>query len=146
MQIYLIRDLAGKGKAGQIINVNDGYGRNFIIKNGYGRVADNAVTSQVKSKTESENFHRAEEIKRITGTIETLKSISIVIPAKVGAGGKMFGGITGEQVSAELLKSGGIAIDKKSFIFEPIKTAGEYIIKVKFPYSLSGEFRLEVRG
>jgi len=145
MQVYLTKDLPGKGKAGEIINVNDGYGRNFVLKNGYGRVVDNAIKTQVQASKESNAFHKGEEIKAIKEIIEKLKTITVSIDAKVGAGGKMFGGITGHEIAEGLLKQG-ITVDRKNLVFEQIKTVGEYIIKVKFNHCLSGEFKLLVKG
>ena len=145
MQVYLLKDLPGKGKAGEIINVNDGYGRNFIIKNGIGRAADNATISQVKSKQESSDFHRQEEIAAIKKICEKLKEVKVDLYAKVGANGKMFGTITGQEIAAELAKLG-YDIDKKNLVIPAIKELGIYTVKAKFNHSLSADFTMEVMG
>jgi len=145
MKIYLLKDLKSKGKAGDIIECNDGYARNFVIKNGYGKVADAGVISHVRAQAESNAFHKAEDITEIKKTIEKLKDVHIELSAKVGAGGKMFGGITGTEISAELDKLG-FNIEKKNLVFDQIKSVGSYKIKVKFNYAMSGEFVLIVRG
>ena len=145
MQVYLLKDLPGKGKKGDIINVNDGYGRNFIIKNGIGRMVDNAVLSQVKAQKESSTFHRAEEITAIKETIAKLEKTKVDVVRKLGAAGKLFGAVTGQEVAGELEKLG-FGIDKKNLVFEPIKDVGIYTIKVKFSHSLQGQFLLEVIG
>jgi len=143
MQIYLIKDLKGHGRAGEIITVNDGYGRNFIIKNGIGRVVDNAILSQVKSKQESNNFHREEDISAIKDVIKNLEEVKVTIKSKVGANGKMFGSVTSAEVGAELLKLG-FNIEKKNIVMDNIKEPGIYKAKAKFNYSLGGEFIVEV--
>ena len=143
MQIYLIKDLPGKGHSGEIINVNDGYGKNFLIKNGIGRAVDSGVMAQVKARKDSENFHKAEEIAAIKKTCKELETECVTIAVKVGENGKMFGSVTSQEISSAL-NARGYKIDKKHFVFEPIKTIGIYKIKVKFSYGLESVFALEV--
>jgi len=144
MQVYLLKDLPGKGKKGEIINVNDGYGRNFIIKNKIGALADNSVRSQVQSKGESQAYHTEQDIKAIKETIARLSATSVTIQMPAGQGGKLFGSITTAEIAAHLE---GFSIDKKNILFtEPIKVAGTYKIKVKFPHSLEGFFTLIVEA
>jgi large subunit ribosomal protein L9 len=145
MQIFLIKDLSGHGKAGEIINVNEGYGRNFVIKNGFGRIVNKAIATEIHAQMASANFHKNQEIAEIKKVIDRLKSVRVSVRATIGANGKMFGGITGQEICAEL-KNLGFEIDKKSLSFEPIKSAGEYIIKVKFNHGLACEFVLNVVG
>jgi large subunit ribosomal protein L9 len=143
MQIYLLKDLAGQGKKGEIINVNDGYARNFVIKNGYGKVVDNAILSAVRAQKQSENFHKAQDIATIHAIIGRLRDLKIRIGVKVGANGKLFGAVTGAALAADLGQRG-FDIDKKQIVMESIHGTGEYKIKVKFNYNLMGEFTLEV--
>jgi large subunit ribosomal protein L9 len=144
MQIYLIKDLKGHGKAGEIVNLNDGYAKNFVIKNKIGKVVDNAVLTQIKAKTEADNFHRQEEIAGIKEVIKELGATKITMTAKAGANGKLFGSITAPEISAELSKHG-IEIDKRHIhLPEPIKASGAYKITVKFPYGLAGAVNLIV--
>jgi large subunit ribosomal protein L9 len=143
MQIYLIKDLPGKGKAGEIISVNDGYGRNFIIKNGIGRSADGAILAQVKAKQQSDAFHKAREVAEIKKVCGELEKTVVRLAVKVGAGGKMYGAVTGHEISGALLKLG-FKIDKKNLVHGTVKELGTYIIKVKFNYGLMSNFTLEV--
>ena len=143
MQVYLIKDLPSKGKAGDIINVNDGYGRNYIIKNGIGKNVDNAILSKVQAKKASDTFHKQEEITAIKQLVHKLENVKVTIACKVGANGKMFGAVTSAEIVSELAKSD-FNIDKKNLVFEPIKELGEYKIKVKFNHGLNAEFTLEV--
>ena len=145
MQIYLLKDLPGKGRAGDIINVNDGYGKNFLIKNGIGKAADNAVLSQVKAQQESAAFRKNEEITAIKALLEKLKDTVVRIDVKIGANGKMFGAVTGGEIAAALSKQG-YEVDKKNFIFEPIKELGSYKVKIRFAHGLEGQFVLEVNS
>jgi large subunit ribosomal protein L9 len=144
MQIFLLKDLKGHGKAGEIVNLNDGYAKNFVIKSKIGRSVDNEIKSQIKSKTESAEFHRQTEITEIKAVIKKLEQTPITMTATVGANGKLFGSITANELSAALKKQG-LEIDKRHIVLpEPIKAAGAYNIIVKFPYQLSGEINLIV--
>lgn len=146
MQIYLLKDLPGKGKAGEIINVNDGYGKNFLIKNKIGTAVDAAVLSRVRAKADSDAFKMAEEKAAIGEIIKKLEGATITLTAKVGEGGKMFGSVTATEIS-KALEDQGISIEKRNIVLgEPIKNVGEYKIKVKFSYGLEGNFLLKVMG
>jgi len=146
MQIYLLKDLPGKGRAGEVINVNDGYGKNYLVKNKIGVVADAAIMSKVKAKRESDDFRTAEEKAAISVIIEKLKSTIVTLRAKVGENGKMFGSITGTEV-ARALKDAGFDIDKRDIILpEAIKSIGNYTVRVKFAYAMSASFTLAVVG
>ena len=143
MQVFLLKDVPGKGSRGEIINVNDGYGKNYLIKNGLGKPVDNAVLSQVNSQKQSQDFHRQQEVDDLKDICKRLESVTLTLTCKIGAGGKMFGGVTGAEIS-ESLKKQGFDIDKKNLVFEPIKSIGEYIVKVKFNYGLISKFTLQI--
>lgn len=145
MQVYLLKDLPGKGKAGEIINVNDGYGRNFVLRNGIGRVADNSIVTQVNSKKQSSDFHRQEEIAAIKKICERVKDVHIAVSVKVGTNGRMFGAVTGQEIAAELKKFD-LDVDKKNLVVPQIKEPGSYSVRVKFNYGLTADFTLEVNG
>jgi len=144
MQIYLLKDLPGKGKAGEIINVNDGYGKNFLIKNKIGVLADAGIVSKVAAKKESDAFHIEQEKAKIKVIIAKLADVTVTIIAKVGEGGKMFGSITGTEI-AKALADKGFEIEKRNIVLpEPIKAVGTYKMKVKFQYGLEGTFQVIV--
>ena len=139
MQIYLIKDLPGKGKKGEIISVNDGYGKNFLIKNGIGRAVDNSVRSAVQAKQQSDAFHKSQDIAATKEICKKLEQVTITLSAKVGANGKMFGTITGQEIATALRRQN-IEIDKKNLVFDTIKELGTYKIKVKFNHGLEASF------
>jgi large subunit ribosomal protein L9 len=144
MQIYLLKDLKGHGKKGEIVTLNDGYAKNFVIKNKIGQAVDNTIISQIKSKNESHEFHKQEEIAEIKAVISKLNETPVTMTAKVGANGKLFGSITAAELSAELSKKG-LTVEKRQIALpEPIKASGAYKILVKFPYGLTGTITLFV--
>jgi large subunit ribosomal protein L9 len=146
MEIFLLKDLKGKGKKGDIVNLNDGYAKNFVIRQGIGRVVDSAVRSQLKSKAESDNYKRQCEIKDINETIAKLQNIKIEIKVKTGTTGKLFGSITATELANELSQRN-VNIDKRLIdLKDAIKATGSYEITVKFPYNLVGKFILKVEA
>jgi large subunit ribosomal protein L9 len=145
MKIYLLKDLPGKGKAGQIVELSDGYARNFVLKGGYGRVADNATATHVKQTQEANAFHKAEEIKAIKEIIEKLRGTEIQIGIKIGANDKVFGAVTCLEIAQKLVQKG-LKIDKKALVFDKISALGAHKIRVKFDHGLTGEFNLTVVG
>ena len=146
MRVYLIKDLPGKGKKGDIIEVNDGYGKNFVIKNKYGTIVDNSVLNKIQSQRAAAQFHTAEEIKEIKGIVAKLESVVVSFAVPVGESGKMFGSVTAGDI-AEKLAGAGFNIEKKNIVMpEPIKTIGAYKIKVKFGHQIEGAFKVIVEA
>ena len=143
MKVYLLKDVPGKGKAGEIIDVNDGYAKNYLIKNKLAQPVDSKILNEVKGKKDSDAFKIAEEKKEIQAVIDKLSLAAVTISVKLGESGKMFGQVTGREI-ANALSEKGINIEKRNIVSEPIKTVGTYKIKVRFNYGMQGEFRLEV--
>ncbi len=144
MQIYLLKDLKGHGKAGDIVNLNDGYAKNFVIKNKLGKPVDNAILSEIKAKAESNAFKNQTEIASIKAQIEQLKQTPVTLYCKVGANQKLFGSITATEISAALAQKG-LTVDKHLItINEPIKTTGSYNVTVKYNHQLTGTVTVNV--
>ena len=141
MQIYLLKDLAGKGKKGEIINVNDGYGHNFIIKNKIGTVVDNSILNKVAGQKASEQYHTEQEIKALKEKLAKIQNTTVTIVVATGTSGKLFGAVTSTDIASRF------DIDKKHVVLpEPIKAVGSYKIKVKFSHGIEGTVNLEVEG
>lgn len=141
MQVYLLKDLAGKGKKGEIISVSDGYAKNFIIKNKIGTVVDSGVLSKVNAAKQSNQFHTEQEIKALKETVAKLADTTVTIQVPAGQGGKLFGAVTAADLA------GRVEIDKKNIhLPEPIKAIGSYKIKVKFAHGIDGAFNLIVEA
>lgn len=144
MQIYLLKDLKGHGKAGEIVNLNDGYAKNFVIKNKIGKPVDNAILSEIKAKADSMAFKSQTEIATIKEQITQLKQTPITLYCKVGANQKLFGSITATEISSALAEKG-ITVNKHLIsITEPIKTVGSYNVTVKYNHQLTGTITVNV--
>ena len=131
MKVVLLKDVKGSGKAGDIINAKDGYANNFLIKNGYAKLADAAASNENTAQKAAAAFHRAEELKANKALKEKIDGLSVTVQVKSGATGKFFGSVTNKEV-ADKLSELGFDIDKKKIVLQPnIKTAGAYPVTVK---------------
>lgn len=132
MKVMLIQDVKGQGKKDQIIEVSDGYARNFLLPKKLAIIADAKAVNEAKNK-ESSNQHRidvaraqAQELK------EKLAAITLVITENAGSDSRLYGAVTSKDISEHLAKDHGIIIDKKKLILaESIKTFGVYNVDVK---------------
>ena len=139
MKIILKQDIRGKGKKGQMIEAAEGYARNYLIPRGLAveATADavNTMNLQAKAKAKADAEAKAEAL----AIAEKLKSCQVKIAAKGGEGGKLFGAITGKEISAALSDQYGLTVDGKKLVLEqPIKSFGSYEVKAKLGYEVSG--------
>ena len=139
MKIILKQDIKGKGKKGQMIEAAEGYARNYLIPRGLAveATADavNTMNLQAKAKARADAEAKAEAL----AIAEKLKSCQVKIAAKGGEGGKLFGAITGKEISAALAEQFSLIIDGKKLVLEqPIKSFGSYEVKAKLGYEVSG--------
>ena len=139
MKVILKADVKGKGKKGQMIEVAEGYARNFLMPKGLAvpATADavNTMRLQEKAKAKAD----AEAKAAATEIAEKLKGIQVKVPSKGGEGGKLFGAVTGREISAALKEQHGLDIDSKKLVLdEPIKSFGSYQVKAKLGFEISG--------
>ena len=139
MKIILKQDIRGKGKKGQMIEAAEGYARNYLIPRGLAveATADavNTMNLQAKAKAKADAEAKAEAL----AIAEKLKSCQVKIAAKGGEGGKLFGAITGKEISAALQEQFALAIDGKKLVLDqPIKSFGSFEVKAKLGYEVSG--------
>ena len=139
MKVILKADVRGKGKKGQMIEVAEGYARNFLLPKGDAipATADamNTMRLQEKAKAKADAEAKAEAL----AIAEKLKSCQVKIAAKGGEGGKLFGAITGKEIAAALAEQFSLTIDGKKLVLEqPIKSFGGYQVKAKLGFEVSG--------
>ncbi len=146
MKVILQQDVKGKGKKGQMIEVSDGYARNYMLprKIAVEATADNINTMRMtdKARIDRETRERAEAI----ATRDRMKEIVVNLKAKGGGAGKLFGSVTTQEIADALQAQEGIALDKRRIIMdEPVKSVGIYTIRCKLGYEVIGSFRLDVK-
>ena len=139
MKVILKADVRGKGKKGQMIEVAEGYARNFLMPKGLAVLATadagNTMRLQEKAKAKAD----AEAKAAATEIAEKLKGLQVKVVSKGGEGGKLFGAVTGREISAALKEQHGVDIDSKKLVLdEPIKSFGSYQVKAKLSFEISG--------
>ena len=139
MKVILKADVRGKGKKGQMIEVAEGYARNFLLPKGLAVLATadamNTMRLQEKAKAKAD----AEAKAAATEIAEKLKGLQVKVPSKGGEGGKLFGAVTGREIAAALKEQHGVDIDSKKLVLdEPIKSFGSYEVKAKLGFEISG--------
>ncbi len=146
MKVILLQDVKGQGKKGEVIDVNEGYARNFLVKKGLAEVATASKLNDINMKKSAAEFHKAEEIAAMRALAAELKDKSFSVKIKAGANGKVFGSVTGADISASLAQSG-YTVDKKKIVLpQPIKVLGEYDIDIKLSEGISTEIRVIVEA
>lgn len=144
MQVLLIQDVAKLGKAGEIKEVKDGYGENFLISKGLAKLATKEVINKYNAEQRKKAETKALEIAQAKQLQESLSRIELQIAKKVGANNNLFGSLTKDEVSSELEKQHKITIDKKSFELPQIKTLGAFNANVKLGHGLQASLKLKV--
>ena len=145
MKVLLTQDVKGKGKAGDIINANDGYARNFMLprKLATEATADNINALKLKEKAKAAQM--AKEKAQAEENAKKLSGVQVIIRAKAGSGGKLFGAVTSQEISNALKEQFGIEIEKNKIVqAEPIKTFGSFSVKAKLGYEVSGTINVLV--
>lgn len=144
MKVILTGDVKGKGKAGDIVNVSDGYARNFLFPK---KLATQATAQNLNAANiahAAEQHRKAEEKKDAKALAERISGMTLTISAKHGENGKLFGAITGKEIAAALSEKLGETIDKKKVAAPNIKELGEYDVSVKVYAEVSTAFKVEV--
>ncbi|BDY11997.1 50S ribosomal protein L9 [Hydrogenimonas cancrithermarum] len=146
MKVLLIKDVKGLGKAGEIKEVKDGYGKNFLVAKGFAKVATDDVVAEWQADQKRKAEEEAAEIARLEALKKKLENITLVIAKKLGANGSLFGAITNHDV-ADALKAEGIEIDKKLIHLDgAIKATGVYEADVKLGHGIHAKLKFEVVG
>ena len=131
MKIILIKDLKGKGNAGDIIDVNPNYAMNVLIKQGIAKEANKSNLNDHKGQVEAKAFHHGEKVKEFQAIADRIKNKAYNFTLSVGANGKAFGSITKQEIMSAL-SNDGINIDKNQIKdFPSIKAVGQYKITLQ---------------
>ncbi len=132
MEVILLEDVKALGKKGQIVKVNDGYARNFILKKKLGLEATPKNLNDLKLQKASEEKIAAEKLAEAQKLSDILKEQSITVSIKAGQGGRAFGSVSSKEIAQEITTQLGHDIDKKKIVLpEPIKTFGSHEVSIK---------------
>ncbi len=145
MKVILQQDVKGQGKKGQLVEVSEGYGRNFLLPR---KLAVIATADALNTMNLKEKARKAEEARlkaEAEDTAEKLKECMVKLTAKAGNGGRLFGAVTSKEISEGLSKQFGVEIPKQKLVLdEPIKAFGSYQIKAKLGFEVVGTVYVSV--
>ena len=144
MKVILLADVKGQGKKGQLVDVSDGYARNFLLPKGLANpaTADNVNTLKMKEKAKHE-----QELRERAAAFELSKTIGeylVKIPAKAGTGGRLFGAVTTKEISEQLKKQYNVDLPKSKMQADPIKAFGTFEVKCKLGYEITAVLHVQV--
>lgn len=145
MKVILLQDVKGKGKKGQMLEVSDGYARNYMLprKMAVEATADNINTKRMTDKATQERQQRERE--EAFSISERMKDMVVTVRAKGGGAGRLFGSVTTQEIAEAIKKQEGIDIDKRRIVLEEqIKTVGDYTVKCKLGYEITAQLKLRV--
>ena len=145
MKVILQQDVHGKGKKGQMVEVAEGYARNYLIPRGMAMEATRDNLNALALKEKAKKAQEAREKAAAEENARRLKDVVVTIRARAGASGKLFGAVTSQEISDALKEQHGIVIEKNRIVqAEPIKSFGSYTVKAKLGYEISGNINVLV--
>ena len=146
MKVILSQDVKGQGKKGQMINVSDGYARNFLLPRGLAVEANNANVNTMNTQNAAKEHHKEMALKAAQDLAAQIEGKTVTLSAKMGENGKLFGSITVKEIAEAIEKSLGVAVEKKKVdLANPIKGAGVYTVTVKLHPSVSAKVNVAVK-
>ena len=146
MKVILLQDVKGQGKKGQLIDVSDGYARNFLLprKLAQEATADNINTMKMNDKAAQEK--RQKEREAALALSKVLKEMTLVVTAKGGGAGRLFGSVTNAEISDALAKQHNIQLDKRKIVVkDAIKNVGTYTVTCKLGYEVNADLTVEIK-
>lgn len=145
MKVILLTDVKGQGKKDQIIDVSDGYARNFLFPQKKAIPADAKAQNDLRGKAESKQYRIEEERKAAREIAAQLETAEVVLHAESGKDGRLYGAITSKDIAEALSRHFGIQVDKRKIQLDaPIKNHGSYLIPVKLYEDIGGTCRVTV--
>ena len=144
MKVILLQDVKGKGKKGQLLEISDGYARNFLLPR---KLAIEATTDAINTKNMNDKATAeriAKEKAEALATANKLREMTLTVTAKGGGAGRLFGAVTNAEIAAALEKAG-IKLDKRKIVLnENIKNVGTYTVTCKLGYEISAPLTVKI--
>ena len=145
MKVILLQDVKGKGKKGQLLEVSDGYARNFMLPKKLAIEATADAINTVKMNDKATQERIAREKAEALATSKKLREMTITVTAKGGGNGRLFGSITNQEIADALAKQAGIKLDKRKIVIsDPIKNVGTYTVTCKLGYEISAPLTVKI--
>lgn len=144
MEVILKCDVKGLGKKSEKVNVSDGYARNFLFPRGLAAEANAQTLSEMKNKQSSEQFKADEELKAAKASAEKIDNKTVVLKAKGGANGKLFGSVTAKEIAVVVSNQFNVKVDKRKISVDDIKAFGTYNAQVRLHPKVTASFKVQV--
>ncbi|MBE6688019.1 MAG: 50S ribosomal protein L9 [Ruminococcaceae bacterium] len=145
MKVILTQDVRGQGKKGDLIEVSDGYARNFLFARKLAVEADKATMNELKNREEAEKFKKETEKAQAKDTAAKLESILVKVAVGGSADGRLYSSVTSMEIAQQLSEQFGIEIDKRKIVLDsPIKAYGKYVLDVKLFAGITGKLNVLV--
>ena len=145
MKVILLQDVKGKGKKGQLLEISDGYARNYLLPR---KLAVEATADAVNTKKMNDKAAAEKEAKERAEALEIskkLREMVLVVTAKGGGAGRLFGSVTNQEIADALKAQSGIALDKRKIVIsDPIKNIGTYTVHCKLGYEISAPLTVKI--
>ena len=145
MKVILTQDVKGKGKKGQMLEISDGYARNYLLprKLAVEATADAVNTMRMNDKAAAEKA--AKERAQALETSHKLREMTLVVTAKGGGAGRLFGSVTNQEIADALKAKSGIVLDKRKIVIsDPIKNVGTYTVTCKLGYEITAPLTVKI--
>ena len=145
MKVILLQDVKGKGKKGQMLEISDGYARNFLLprKLAVEATADAMNTKKMNDKAAAEKA--AKERAEALDISHKLREMTLVVTAKGGGAGRLFGSVTNQEIADALKAKSGIVLDKRKIVIsDPIKSVGTYTVQCKLGYEITAPLTVKI--
>ena len=145
MKVILQQDIRGKGKRGQMIEVSDGYARNYMLprKMAIEATPDNVNTMRMTDRANAEKRQRERE--EAFALSSRFKDMTVVVKAKGGGAGRLFGSVTTQEIADALKQTYDITLDKRKIVLdEQIKTVGLYTVRCKLGYEITADLKIKI--
>ena len=144
MKVVLLADVKGQGKKDEIINVSEGYARNFLFPKKLAIVADNKILNEIKGKEEKRLRQIELEKAAALETKAKLESVQVIIKVSAGEGDRLYGAVTAKDIADALLAQHGIEVDKRKIVTDAIKAFGSYTPEIKLFPEITGKINFIV--
>ena len=145
MKVILTADVKGQGKKDQLVEVSDGYARNFLFPRKLAIPADNQSMTELKNKEASKQHKIDVDRANAKATAEKLKSVTVTIKMGAGADSRLYGSVTSKEIAEHLAKEHGITVDKRKItLAAPIKAYGTYLLDVRLYTDVIGKINVVV--
>ena len=145
MKVILKQDVKGSGKQGDVIEVSDGYAKNFLLKKGLAEPATASGLNEISQRKTADAYHKAENEKQLRELAKKVNGKTVIVPIRAGENGKVFGSVTSKEIASKLADMG-YEIDKKKIVLkDSLKTVGDYPAEIRFMEGVSAKITVSVK-